>query len=215
MKVALIGASGFVGSAVLQELLDRGHQVTGVVQHPEKLPKNNHLLPKKADVYHQADLAAVLHGHDAVVSAFNPGWGNSDIRNLMVKGSASILEATKAAGVKRLIFVGGAGSLQIAPNLDLLDTPDFPEQWREGAEGARQALRSFRQEKVLDWAFVSPAINLAPGRRTGKYQLGKDAPVFDSKKESRISVQDLAVVIVDELEKPKHHRERFTAGYSD
>lgn len=215
MKVALIGATGFVGSAVLQELLNRGHQVTGMVQHPEKLPKENNLIPKKTDVYHEADLAAMLTGQEAVISAFNPGWKNPEIRNLMEKGSSSILKATKKSGVKRLIFVGGAGSLQISPGIDLLDTPDFPAQWREGAEGARQALKLFRQENELDWVFVSPAIKLVPGERTGKYKVGKDEPVFNIKKESRISVQDLAVAIVDELEKPKHHRERFTAGYAD
>jgi uncharacterized protein len=214
MKVALIGATGFVGTAVLQELLRRGHQVTALVRHPDKLAQGPHLIAKKMDVQNEADLATVLSGQEAVISAFNPGWGNPDIRSLMEKGSASILEATKRAGVKKIIFVGGAGSLQIAPGKDLLDTPDFPAQWREGAEGARQALKLFQKEKELDWAYVSPAINLVSGERTGKYQLGKDSPVFNSKKESKISVQDLAVAIVDELEKPKHHRERFTAAYA-
>ncbi len=148
-----------------------------------------------------------------MISAYNPGWDDPEIRKTHVKGSRSINEAAKKAGVKRLIVVGGAGSLEIAPGLQLIDTPEFPAEWKEGALGARDALNELRAETSLDWTFVSPAIHLEPGERTGQYRLGGDQPVFDDKNESRISTADLAVAILDEAEQGKHIRRRFTAAY--
>jgi putative NADH-flavin reductase len=147
MKLALIGASGFVGSAVLQEALSRGHEVTGIVQHPEKLAAHTHLKAVKADAYDAEALAKVLEGHEAVVSAFNPGWDKADILPLFLKGSAAILAASKQAKVGCLLVVGGAGSLYVAPGVQLIDTPDFPAAYKNGAEGARQHLNQLRDEQ--------------------------------------------------------------------
>jgi putative NADH-flavin reductase len=212
MKIALIGASGFVGAAVLQEALNRGHAVTGIVQHPEKLPAHAQLKAVKADAYDAAALATVLKGHDAVVSAFNPGWDKADILPLFLKGSSAIVAASKAAEVPRLLVVGGAGSLYVAPGLQLIDTPDFPAAYKNGAEGARQHLNQLRDEQALVWTFLSPPALLQPGTRSGNYRVGGEDLLMDGAAPARISVEDLAVAIVDELEQGKQLRKRFTVA---
>jgi putative NADH-flavin reductase len=212
MKIALIGASGFVGAAVLQEALNRGHQVTGIVQHPEKLPAHAQLTAVKTDAYDAAALAPVLKGHDVVVSAFNPGWDKADILPLFLKGSSAIVAASKTAAVGRLLVVGGAGSLYVAPGLQLIDTPDFPAAYKNGAEGARQHLNQLRGEQQLSWTFLSPPALLQPGERTGKYRVGGEDLLMDGAAPAGISVADLAVAIVDELEQGKQVRQRFTVA---
>ena len=211
-KIAIIGASGYVGTALLNEAVKRGHQVSAFVRHPEKIAANANVIAVKADVLDTDGLAALLKGHDLVISAYNPGWQEADIRNIHIKGSKSISEAVKKAGIKRLIAVGGAGSLEINGQ-QLVDSPEFPAEYKEGALGARQALNDLKAEDTLDWSFVSPAILLVPGEATGTFRLGKDSPVFDDKGESKITVGDLAVAILDEAEQGKHIRQRFTAAY--
>ncbi len=211
-KIAIIGASGYVGTALLNEAVKRGHQVSALVRHPEKIAANANVTAVKADVLDTDGLAALLKGHDLVISAYNPGWQEADIRNIHIKGSKSITEAVKKAGIKRLIAVGGAGSLEINGQ-QLVDSPEFPAEYKEGALGARQALNDLKAENELDWSFVSPAILLVPGQATGTFRLGKDSPVFDDKGESKITVGDLAVAILDEAEQGKHIRQRFTAAY--
>ncbi len=211
-KIAIIGASGYVGTALLNEAVKRGHQVSAFVRHPEKIAANANVTAVKADVLDTDGLAALLKGHDLVISAYNPGWQEADIRNIHIKGSKSISEAVKKAGIKRLIAVGGAGSLEINGQ-QLVDSPEFPAEYKEGALGARQALNDLKTEDTLDWSFVSPAILLVPGEATGTFRLGKDSPVFDDKGESKITVGDLAVAILDEAEQGKHIRQRFTAAY--
>ena len=164
MKIALIGATGYVGAALLEEALNRGHQVTALVRHPEKLPQHANLSAQRADVHDVASLTEQLRGHDAVLSAFNPGWDQADIREQFIAGSRAIVAASKQAGVRRLLLVGGAGSLYVAPGQQLLDTPDFPAEYKEGAEGARQALNLLRDEQELEWTFLSPAALLQRGR---------------------------------------------------
>lgn len=211
-KIALIGATGFVGAALLKEAASRGHSVTALVRHPEKVEKLNNVTALKADVNDTDALAKQLAGHDIVISAYNPGWGDANIQQSHINGSRSITEATKKAGLKRLIAVGGAGSLYIN-GAQLVDSPEFPAEWKEGALGARQALNDLRGENELDWTFVSPAIMLEPGERTGHYRLGGDEPVFDADGNCKISVADLAVAILDEAEQGKHIRQRITAAY--
>lgn len=211
-KIALIGATGFVGTAVLKEAASRGHSVTALVRNTDKVAKLDNVTAMKTDIFDTDALAKQIAGHDIIISAFNPGWADANIRENHIKGSSSINEAAKKAGVKRLIAVGGAGSLAIKGH-QLVDSPEFPAEWKEGALGARQALNELREEKDLDWTFVSPAIILQPGERTGKYRLGADEPVFDDKGESKISVEDLAVAIVDEAEQGNHIGKRFTAAY--
>jgi putative NADH-flavin reductase len=212
MNIALIGASGFIGSALLDEALARNHAVTALVSHPEKLAARTNLTAVATDVLDEARLAAQLRGHDAVISAFS-GHAQDDILGYYMKGIRSIIAATKAAAVPRLLVVGGAGSLQVAPGVDLLDTPEFPAQWKPTAEGAREALQLLRQEPVLAWTMLSPAAVIAPGTRTETFRTGSDQLLVDANGESRISLADYAVAMIDELEKPTHSRQRFTVGY--
>lgn len=213
MKIALIGATGFVGSAILKEALDRGHEVTAIVRHTEKLQPHQKLRPVKGDVYNADEVAQLVTGHEAVISAFNPGWGNPDIYNLQVKGTQAIINGVKKAGVKRLLFVGGAGSLEVKPGVQALDLPGFPAEYKQGALATREALNLLRKESALDWSFLSPSADLSPGGRTGQFRLGRDQMVSDANGQSRISTQDYAMAMIDEVEQPKHTRQRFTVGY--
>jgi hypothetical protein len=216
MKVALIGASGFVGKAILKELLQRGHQVTAVVRHTGKLIQQEKLEVVSADVLNEAEITNAMAGNDAVISAYNAGWTNPDLYNEFLKGSQAIQAAVKKSGVKRLIVVGGAGSLFIAPGRQIVDTEGFPSEWKPGALAARDYLNIIKEEQVLDWTFFSPAVEMhqgTSGTRKGTYRTGLENPVFDANGRSIISVEDTAVAIVDELEKPKHIQQRFTAAY--
>jgi uncharacterized protein len=213
MKIALIGATGFVGKAVLQELLNRGHQIRALQRDTTRLAARPGLELRSVDVLSNAKLTAELRGVDAVVSAFNAGWRNPQLHDDFLRGSDAIALAAREAGV-RLVVVGGAGSLFIAPGQQLVDSPDFPAEWKQGALAAREALNRLRADRSgLDWTFVSPAMHLAPGKRTGQFRIGGEEPVFDAEGESHLSVEDLAVAIVNELEAPQHRRARFTAGY--
>jgi putative NADH-flavin reductase len=212
MKVALIGATGFVGSGLLAEAARRGHRVTALVQHPEKVPRLPEVTARGVDVLETAALGAALRGHDAVISAFS-GHARTDVEDYFVRGFASIVQATMDAQVPRLLAVGGAGSLEVAPGLQLLDTPQFPAQWKGTAEGARRALMQLRGETTLDWTMLSPAAHLEPGERTGVYRLGADQLLVDASGHSRITVADYAVAMLDELERPAHSRQRFTVAY--
>lgn len=215
--IAIIGASGFVGTALLNEALQRGHKVTAIVRHPENIKiVHDHLTLKQGDAIDVAALAGLLKGHDAVISAYNAGWSNPDLYNDFLNGSKAIQAAVKQSGVKQLIVIGGAGSLFIAPGVQLVDTPEFPEAYKAGATAARDYLQELRQENELEWTFVSPAIEMHPGTsgvRKGTYRTGLESPVFDDAGRSIISVEDLAVAVIDEAEKQEHIRERFTVAY--
>lgn len=213
MKVAIIGATGFVGSKVVNEALNRGYEVTAFARQPEKLDvENDNLTKQSVDVYDTEILANLLVGHDAVISTFNAGWTNPDLYNDFLKGSRSIQAATKQAGIKRYITVGGAGSLYIN-GAQLVDGPHFPAEYKPGATAARDYLNELRNEQELDWTFVSPAINLHPGNRTANFRLGTEEPVFNADRKSEISAEDLAVALLDELEKNQFVKKRFTLGY--
>ena len=217
-KVVLIGASGFVGNAILNELLERGHEVTAIVRHPEKVKADNPRLSVVGmDVEDSARLTDVCKGHDAVISAYNPGWGNPDMYEDTLRVYPKILKAVKASGTGRLLIVGGAGSLFVKPGVRLVDTGTLPEAWLPGVKSlAKFYLETLAHEQELDWVFFSPAANLGnlqPGVRTGKFRLGKDDLIVDEKGDSFISVEDYAMAMVDELEQENHHKERFTIGY--
>lgn len=215
-KVALIGATGFVGSHLLQELLDRGYEVTALARSVEKIQiKNDKLKTIAVDVTNSGALTEVLKGNDIVLSAYNPGWTNPNIYNDFIKGSETIQQAAKDAGVKRYVVIGGAGSLYI-DGKQIVDGADFPESIKPGATAARDYLNELKKESKLDWTMFSPAIDMHQGiktGRTGKYRLGTEEPVFDKDGESILSVEDLAVAVVDELENHKFSRQRFTAAY--
>lgn len=217
MKMAIIGATGFVGSEVLKEALNRGHTVTAIARNTAKISTENNLLKTAdIDVKQTAQLAEVLHGNEVVISAFNPGWSNPDIYKDYLEGAKAIQQAVKEAGVKRLIVVGGAGSLFLNERTRVIDDPKFPEAIKPGATAACEYLEFLKREKQLDWTFFSPAIGMAPGKpqeRRNTYRKGFDKPVFDEQGKSELSVQDTAVVLLDEAEKAAHIHQRFTAAY--
>lgn len=217
MKVALIGGTGFVGSALLDELLRRGHEVVALARDPAKYTPRPGLSVVRADVQDAQQVRQAVAGCDAVLSGFNAGWGNPDIYQDFMQGSRAIQAGIQAAGVKRYIVVGGAGSLYAAPGVQIVDTPGFPAAILDGARAARDLLKELQeQEQQLDWTLLSPPIGFVPGgrgERTGKYRVGKDQPLMDGDQPGTISAADLAVAVVDELERPAHVRQRFTIAY--
>lgn len=216
MKVALIGASGFVGKALLNELVSRGNEVVAIARDTTKIENADEKVSKVAvDVLDTDQLAKALKGADAVISAFNAGWTNPNLYDDTLAGAEAILKAVKASGVKRYIFIGGAGTLQI-DGKQLVDGPDFPKEIYPGASAVRDYFNTLKQEKELDWVFFSPAIEMHPGitiGKTGTYRLGKTSPVFNEEGRSILSVEDLSIVLAEELENDAHHQEQFTAAY--
>jgi len=214
-KIVLIGASGFVGSAILNEAISRDYKVTAVVRNPEKIEiKNDNLTVVKADVSSAETVAGLCKGFDTVVSAYNPGWTNPDIYNETRSVYGAILEGVKAAGVKRLLCVGGAGTLFCAPGLRVVDAGVIPEAILPAVKSLGEFyLNILSNEKEIDWVFFSPAGNIAPGKRTGEFRLGKDDLIVDKEGNSNISVEDYAIAMMDEVENKVHHQERFTIGY--
>lgn len=213
MKVAVIGATGFVGRRVVDEALARGMQVTAIARQKKELPEQANLTVALGDVADTAWLAEQLRGQDAVISAYNPGWGEDNLYEKTARGAQQILRAVEQAGVKRLLVVGGAGSLEVAPGVELVDTPQFPENIRPGAQAVRDLRNKLRNESALDWTYLSPAALLEPGKRTGQFRLGTTQLLMNGDAPASISVEDLAVAIVDEIEKPQFIRAQFTAAY--
>ncbi len=217
MKIAVIGATGYVGNAVVQELAARGHEVTAFARNTGKVFQAANVRAEAADVT-AADFAGRLKGFDAVVSAFNPGWSNPNIGADFTRGANAIVEAAKAAQVPYLLVVGGAGSLYVAPGLQVIDTPDFPKEIYDGSNAARHLLTDLQQRSDVNWAFVSPPARLGADagfseERTGRYRLGKDDLLMESSEvPAGISVADLAVAIADDAEKKAHLHQRFTVA---
>ncbi len=214
-KIALIGGSGFVGSAILKEALSRGHQVTAIVRNPEKITaSDDNLKVQQANILDAGQVYNAVKNADTVISAYNPGWTNPNIYYDTLEGYRSIIDGTKKAGIKRLLIVGGAGSLYVKPGVRVMDTGVLPEAILPGVKGLAEVYYTYLEpESNIDWVFFSPAGNIAPGERTGKFRLGKNDLIVDDKGESRISVEDYSLALIDELETPKHHKERFTIGY--
>lgn len=214
-NVVLIGASGFVGTAILNELLNRGHKVTAIVRDLAKVTASNpNLKVVQADVTDTDVLIEASKGKDAVISAYNPGWKNPNIYEETLKNYPLIVDSVKKAGVERLLIVGGAGTLFYAPGKMVMDADDVPAKLLPGIKSLGEFyLNTLRKENDIDWIFLSPAANMTPGERTGKFRIGKDDLVVDVNGDSNISVEDYAVAMVDELEQQHHHKERFTIGY--
>ena len=215
-KVAVIGATGFVGTQVVKELLNRGYFVNALARNISKIEESENIKALAVDVYNTSKLAEILKENDAVISTFNPGSTNPNIFEDFLKGAESIEKAVEESGVKRFITVGGAGSLYIAENLQLIDTPEFPAEIKPGAEAARQYLEMIKKNENLDWTFFSPAIEMHQGTagvRKGTYRTALENPVFDESGRSILSVEDVAVALVDELENNQFVRQRFTAAY--
>ncbi len=208
MKVTLYGASGMIGSRILNELLARGHEVTAVVRNPSKLARPD-VVVRAGDVLDAHSVIETAKGADAAISAVSPPPTATE---KLVEATRTLVSALKQAGVRRFLMVGGAGSLEVAPGRQLVDMPDFPPAWKPYALAHRNALAAL-QESDLDWTNLSPAALIEPGERTGKFRLGIDVLVTDQSGQSRISAEDYAVALVDELERPHHVRQRFTLGY--
>ena len=216
MKVALIGATGFVGKAVLDELLARGHDVTALVRDPAKLEARSQLQVVKADARNADEVRTAVADTDAVISAYNAGWANPDLYNEFLRGTRAIVAGTKAAGVRRYIVIGGAGSLYTPDGTQLVDSPNFPAAIYPGASAARDALTELRNETSLDWTQLSPPVAFHPGsatERTGTYRVGGESPLSTGDGPGTISAADLAVAVVDELDAPQHVGQRFTVAW--
>jgi uncharacterized protein len=202
MKIALIGASGNAGARILTELSRRGHQITGIARNPEKVQTLPGVTPLKADAGDTAGLAAAIKDHDAVISSVH----------FLVSHPNKLIAAVQEAGVPRYLVVGGAGSLEVAPGVRLIDTPEFPAIYKAEASAGAAFLDLLRRQPTLDWSYLSPSAMFIPGERTGKFRLGGDQ-LLTGDKGSSISFEDYAIALADEIEKPKHSRQRFTVGY--
>ncbi len=203
MKIALIGATGFIGQHILTEAINRQHRVTALVRNPHKLATHPNITGVELDSNHPQAVTAALADHDAAIISFH----------YLGVDFPALINAVKASRVKRLLVVGGAGSLEVAPGVRVIDTPDFPDEWKAVAQAAIGFLDALRAEKALDWVYVSPSAFIEPGQRTGKFRLGSEQLLVNENGESRISNQDFAVAVIDELEQPQHHQQRFTVGY--
>jgi len=216
MKIALYGATGAIGQRVLREALQRGHSVTAIARDPSKITEQNpQLITKPGNIRDAQSVAEAVAGHDAVVSAVGPPHGAvSEGDSLFVEAAHTLITGLRQARVKRLMVVGGAGSLEVAPGVRMVDTPEFPAAWKGDALGQADALEVYRQEAGdLDWTYFSPAAVITPGERTGHYRSGSDQLVVDAEGQSRVSIEDYAVALLDELETPQHIQQRFTVGY--
>ena len=216
--IILIGASGFVGSAILEEALNRGHKVTALVRNPEKIQvKNENLTVLAVDATDVETLSKVVAGKDAVISAYNPGWGNPRLYEEILENYPKIIEGVKKSGVQRLLVVGGAGVLYVQPGVRLMDSGTLPAELMPAVNGEGELfLNVLSKENDIDWVYFAPPANLGnmgKGIRTGKYRLGTDTLLVDEKGDSFISVEDYAVAMIDELEQEAHHKALFTAAY--
>ncbi len=220
MKIALIGATGYVGNAILNELTSRNYKVTAIARNTDKITNENENITKRnADIFKTEELTEILNGSDVVISAYNPGWTNPNIHDDYLKGAESIQKAVEQSDANRLIIIGGAGTMKIDGNY-IVDGPDFPKEIYPGASAVKKYfVENLSKNETLDWEFFSPAIEMnmfsedKDRGRTGAYRYGNDTPVFDNEGRSRHSVEDLAVAIVDEIEQKQFVRKQFTAAY--
>lgn len=202
--IAILGITGRAGSRIANELLQRGHTVTGIARHIADVAARDGLTVKAGDASDAAAIAPLLRGHDAVVSATRFDGGSS---------AETVIASVQQAGVPRLLVVGGAGSLEVAPGVAVVDTPNFPDAYKAEALAGRVFLDTLRGEQDLDWTFISPSALFEPGERTGRFRIGGDQLLADAAGASRITMEDFAIALVDEIESPKHSRARFTVGY--
>ena len=203
MKIAVIGASGNAGSRITAELAGRGHQVTAIARHPEKIARLEGVIPTQGDAADELGLTRLLRGHDAAISSIH----------FLASDPGKLIGAAKASGVGRYLVVGGAGSLEVAPGVRLVTTPGFPAQYKAEAEKGGDFLDLLRQERELNWAFLSPSALFVPGERTGRFRLGTDQLLTGADGKSWISFEDFAVALADEIDRPAHIRGRLTVGY--
>jgi putative NADH-flavin reductase len=209
MNVALFGSTGKAGSRILKELVSRGHRVTAIARNPAKLQVIDGVSSKKDDLSDVGATAEAIRGADTVISAYGPP---PDHTEEIVGVTQRLVDAVKRAGNARLLVVGGAGGLNVAPGVTLIDSGYLPEAYKPIAKSHERALNVLRASEV-DWTYLAPAAFFEPGERTGKFRLGKDELIANDRQESRISMEDYAIALVDELEKPEHRKQRFSVGY--
>jgi uncharacterized protein len=217
LKIVLYGATGHVGSRLLAELLARGHKVTAVVRNPEKLAARPGLSPRQGDLSSVEAIAKAIDGPQAVVSAYGaPPDRPEEVLEVTERQIEAVQRvsqhATSPEHAPRLIVVGGAGSLETAPGVTLVSTPDFPPAWKASALAHQRSLELLRASSI-DWTYLSPSAILEPGERTGAFRLGQDTLLTAANGKSWISMEDYAIALIDELEHPQHRRQRFTVGY--
>ena len=215
MKIAIIGATGFVGAYIVKEAISRGHQVLAMTRSPQKITPSPHLTARDIDINDSESLAAAIKGYDVVVHAFAAPRSDSIDERIakQTNGTQSIIKAVKQVGVKRLAAVGGAGTAEIAPGVALMNSYLFPPEYEGGARSTAVIKDLLQQEDALDWVFISPPNFLEDGERTGQYRTGTDNLVIEmTTGRSYMSVADYAVAMLDEIEQPRHHRQRFTVG---
>jgi putative NADH-flavin reductase len=214
MKIAIVGATGMIGSKLLEEAVDRGHVVTAVSRHATKIPAHDRVRPVEADVNDTKALADAFSGQEAILHAFAPPRLSVEERVEQQRaGTRSIIAAAKSAGVHRILAVGGAGTLEVAPGVMNADRPEFPASWEGGVKSTALIKGLLAAEPDLDWTFLCPSHDIFVGKRTGKFRLGLDQMLVDADGKSSISTADYAIAMIDELENPKHSRRRFTVGY--
>jgi hypothetical protein len=209
MKIVMFGATGTLGSRILGELTARGHDVTAVTRNPANAPEGENVTVTAGDILDSASVADAARGADVLVSAYGPGPKSP---KLLVQAMNSLIAGMEAAGVKRLIAVGGAGGLEVKPGVRLIDTPDFPAEWKGIAQAHIDAMDVLRRSN-LDWTSVSPAAFIHPGERTGKYRTDTERLIVGTQGRSEISAEDFAIAVADEVENAMHPRERFTAAW--
>ena len=202
-NIAIIGATGRAGSQLLEEALRRGHSGVAIARHVSKIGERAGVVTKEVDVNDVQALQAAVAGSDVVLSA----------AHFSTLPAAAIIEPVKKAGVKRLLFVGGAGSLLLPDGSQVIQSPDFPEAYKPEATAGGIYLDTLRAEKDLDWTFLSPSAEFVEGERTGTFRLGQDHLLVSAEGKSWITFADFAIAMLDEVEQPKHTRQRFTVGY--
>jgi putative NADH-flavin reductase len=212
MKIAAFGASGMIGQRVAQEALRRGHQVTGIVRDPASIAFSHpQLTVIQGNALNPESVTEVVAGHDAVVSAIKPSANQP--QSALAEAAYALLAGVKRAGVKRLLVAGGAATLEVAPGVLLLDTLTVPDEWKSVVLGNRDTWEVYRKNSDLDWTYFCPPLTIEPGERTGTFRLGTDQLITNEQGESRISAEDYAVALLDEIEQPRFIRQRFTAAY--
>jgi len=215
MKIVVFGGTGNVGQRIVREAMSRGHEVEVVVRKPDRKPEwDDNITVEQGDVTDPDQVAALTRGADAVVNAISPRPDGDLPASSLTDAADSLVQGLKQANVKRAIIVGGAGTLEVEPGVDLVDTPDFPKPYRNESIQQRKALNTYRSKADgLDWTYIAPAATFTPGERTGAYRTSSNELLKDDTGRSRISYEDFAVAVLDEIETPRHVRDRFGVAY--
>jgi hypothetical protein len=214
LKIAIVGASGFVGAALLIEALERGHTVTAIARNTQRIqPMHQRLISLSVDLFDAGAFTLACTDHDIIISAWSPANETPNVYEQVLQGAIIIQNAAVQASVPRLLVIGHAGSLFVAPSLQWVDTPEYPAAWRPIPAAQRDYLNLLQQETILNWSYITPPFDLVSGNRTAVYRTGTHSPLYNEQGRSTISVEDLAVAVLDEVETPQHSRQRFTVGY--